>query len=131
MATEKTKARFSHLNPLFLVQDLIVSCAFYRDKLGFNVEFMYGEPAFFAGVVRSGIEIYLEYCAEREPSRTFRAADGRYDVYIFTDDVEALHQEYIEKKVAILRSLKTQAYGNREFAIQDNSGYVIVFAQSV
>ena len=30
------------------VADVAASCAFYKDKLGFAVEFMYGDPPFYA-----------------------------------------------------------------------------------
>ena len=33
---------------LFVVQDIVKSVAHYSDVLGFKVEFIYGEPTFYA-----------------------------------------------------------------------------------
>jgi catechol 2,3-dioxygenase-like lactoylglutathione lyase family enzyme len=129
MTKSQTKAKFQHINPQFLVTDLEIAVAFYRDKLGFEVEFAVGEPVVFAAMLRSGIIIYLRQVEQREPSRQFKAEGKYYDVYIFTDDVEALYREYIDKGVTIVEPLKMTDYGSTEFLIEDNSGYLIRFGQ--
>lgn len=129
MAEGQKKARFNHLNPQFLVSDLEAAAAFYQDKLGFDVEFTLGEPPFFAAVIRSGIIIYLKQVGQPEPSRRFKAEGKHYDVYIFTDDAEALHREYAENGVTILEPLENTDYGTTEFLIEDNDGYLIRFGQ--
>ena len=125
----QTKARFQHLNPQFLVPDGQASVAFYRDKLGFEVEFTLDGPPYFAAMIRSGIVIYLKEVGQQEPSRQFKAEGKHYDVYIFTDDVEALYHEYADKGVNIRTPLKRTDYGSTEFLIEDNSGYLIRFGQ--
>lgn len=123
------RARFQHLNPQFLVEDGPASMEYYRDKLGFEVEFTLDGPPFFAAMIRSGIIIYLKEVGQREPGRPFRAEGRHYDVFIFTDDVEALSHEYSDKGVTILELLNTKDYGYTEFLIEDNSGYLIRFGQ--
>jgi hypothetical protein len=34
--------------PVFVVRDILNSVAYYRDVLGFDTEFLYGEPTFYA-----------------------------------------------------------------------------------
>src|ERR1700734_2540395 len=41
------------------VADVAASCAFYKDKLGFAVEFAYGDPPFYALVVRDRARLTL------------------------------------------------------------------------
>ena len=43
--------------PQLFVSDIAASCAFFADKLGFVVEFAYGEPPFYAQVKRGGAQI--------------------------------------------------------------------------
>jgi len=123
------KARFAHLNPQFLVADGEAAVSFYRDKLGFEVEFVLEGPPFFAAMMRSGLVIYLKQIGQREPGREFKAAGKHYDVYIFTDDVEALYREYTDQGVSILEPLNTKDYGFTEFLIEDNNGYLLRFGQ--
>ena len=49
---------------LFVVQDVLRSVEHYRDVLGFQVEFTYGEPTFYAGVERDSVAIHLQAASE-------------------------------------------------------------------
>lgn len=129
MAESEKRAKFQHINPQFLVADAVAAAEFYRDKLGFEVEFTLGEPWTFAAVIRSGICIYLKQIDGPEPSRQFKAEGGHYDAYIFTTDVKALYQEYTDNGVIFLQPLETTDYGTTEFLIQDPYGYLIRFGQ--
>ena len=49
---------------LFVVQDVLRSVEHYRDALGFQVDFTYGEPTFYAGVERDNVAIHLQAASE-------------------------------------------------------------------
>jgi hypothetical protein len=50
--------------PVFVVRDILNSVAYYRDVLGFDTEFLYGEPTFYAGVERGNVLIHLQAAHE-------------------------------------------------------------------
>jgi uncharacterized glyoxalase superfamily protein PhnB len=129
MSQSERRAGFQHLNPQFLVTDLQAAIEFYRDKLGFEAEFTLGEPPHFAAMLRSGILIYLKKVGQPDPGRKFRKEGKHYDVYIFTDDAEALYREYAGNSVTIVEPLETTDYGSREFLIEDNHGHLLRFGQ--
>jgi Glyoxalase/Bleomycin resistance protein/Dioxygenase superfamily len=64
--------------PQLFVGDIRASCDFYREKLGFHARFVYGEPPFYAQVVRDAARLNLRHL----------------DSPIVLDDPEALFQEY-------------------------------------
>ena len=45
--------------PYFIVDDVVTTANYYRDKLGFKYERFWGEPACFCMVHRNGIVIML------------------------------------------------------------------------
>ena len=45
--------------PFFIVDDVVITANFYRDKLGFHYERFWGDPPRFCMVQRSGIVIML------------------------------------------------------------------------
>ena len=47
--------------PQLFVSDIRASCDFYREKLGFHVRFVYGEPPFYAQVVRDAARLNLRH----------------------------------------------------------------------
>ena len=49
--------------PVVFVSDVRVAAEFYRDKLGFAIDFLHGHPAFYASVRRDEACIHLRFCA--------------------------------------------------------------------
>ena len=50
--------------PVFVVRDLAASLAYYRDALGFDVAFTWGEPTYYGGVCRGAVTIHLIAAAQ-------------------------------------------------------------------
>ena len=53
---------------LFVVRDVLGSVDYYRDVLGFRVEFTYGDPTFYAGVERDNVAFTSRRPARRSGS---------------------------------------------------------------
>ena len=53
--TTRSTARITGIAPQFLVDDLDRAIAYYRDRLGFELDFKY--ESFYAGVSRDGFAI--------------------------------------------------------------------------
>ena len=62
-------ARLTGISPQFLVDDLGTAIAYYREKLGFGLDFSY--ESFYAGVSRDGFAIHLK-CAPKSVSERAR-----------------------------------------------------------
>ena len=63
---------------VFSVSDVGKSVAHYRDALGFQVEFTYGEPLAYAGVERGGAAIQLQAAVRRGVVGLVTAPSTRY-----------------------------------------------------
>jgi uncharacterized glyoxalase superfamily protein PhnB len=107
--------------PIFVVQDVLKSVEHYRDVLGFQTEFTYGEPTFYAGVKRDDLTIHLE--AARESKRK----PGQAAVYVFVTDVDALYRELKSRGARTQNEPKTYPYGMRDFDVHDLDGNALCF----
>lgn len=118
--------------PLFLVDDVVASANFYRDKLGFEYDRFWGEPPCFCMVHRSGIVIMLNQIQGAAVSPNGKnAPDGEcWDAYIWVDNADALFTEFQAKGVKIARNICDQEYGCRDFDIEDFNGYRICFGHT-
>lgn len=125
----QAKAQLKRLAPQFLVLNLDASAAFYTEKLGFTVEFAYGD--FYVSVQRDGVTLHLKLSDDPEPGRAFKKQGEHLDAYIETDDVESLFSEYKQRGVAFLQALHTTSWGTNEFVIEDTDGYILFFSQRV
>ena len=103
------------------VRDVGKSVAYYRDVLGFHVEFQYGEPTSYAGLERGSALIHLQAAADT------RRQPGQAALYIFVTEVDALHDELRSRGARVVVEPKTYDYGMRDFAVRDLDGNQLTF----
>lgn len=121
--------------PYFIVDDVVDTANYYRDKLGFKYERFWGDPPAFTMVYRSGITVMLGQLEETGIMRPNSIADpdsgGCWDAYIWIDDADALYEEFKSKGVKIARDICDQLYGCRDFDVEDCNGYRLCFGQNL
>src|SRR6516162_3989289 len=121
------RAKLRNSTTVFLVGNIEPTMEWYK-RLGFESEYY---PPGFAILRRDDIEIFLQhqpgYVTPADPGRRVRHA---WNVYIVTDDVTALYEEFSSAPgVKISRPLCPQDYGMTEFDVIDLNGHCLVFAQ--
>jgi uncharacterized glyoxalase superfamily protein PhnB len=120
--------RIGRAVPVVFVADVDKAAAFYRDSLGFSIDFVHGEPPFYGAVSRGGACMHLKFV--HEPV----IAAGRFDregfIMAFTevDDVDALFAEYVAAGVSFAQRLEDHPWGWRDFIVSDPDGNTICFA---
>jgi hypothetical protein len=120
-------AKLRKSTTVFLVGNIEPTMEWY-EQLGFESEYY---PPGFAILRRDEIEIFLQqqpgYVAPDDPGRRERHA---WNVYVITDNVKALYEEYSSLPgLKISRQLSRQDYGMMEFDLMDLNGHRLVFAQ--
>src|SRR5258708_40217729 len=96
---------------VFTVTNVTESAAYYRDKLGFDIAFQYGEPTFYIGLCSGGVTLHLIAAAKAPRPPGHRA------VSIFVDDVDALHGELVKRGATVLTAPQDSDYGRRDFDV--------------
>lgn len=119
--------------PYFIVDDVVATANFYRDRLGFEYERLWGDPPAFCMVRRSGVIIMLNQhpTGLMRPNHAAVPESDAWDAYIWVDDADALYHELKGKGVRIVRDLCDQPYGNRDFDVEDCNGYRLCFGHSI
>jgi uncharacterized glyoxalase superfamily protein PhnB len=95
-----------YVAPVLRVADLTRSLAYYRARLGFEVEFNY--EGFYASVLREGYRVHLK-CSGVE-------------------NVESLASDFASAGASFSVALRQMPYG-REFYVRDPDGYILGFVQ--
>ncbi len=114
--------QFSHAATIFHVKDPQSAAQFYRDMLGFDITFEWGDPVEYVVTNREdAIGIHFSKLAP-DDQRNFQAS-----IYVFVYDVDALYQEFNERSVAIHTPIGTRDYGMRDFDILDPDGNMLCF----
>ena len=123
-----------NIAPYLIVDDVVTTANYYRDKLGFHYERFWNEPPSFCMVKRNGIVIMLariEGAGHIRPNRMVDPEGGAWDAYIWIENADQLYAEFKSKGVTIAREVCNQMYGCRDFEIDDYNGYRLCFGQNL
>ncbi len=111
----------------FLVDDLEASIAYYRDQLGFTVDFTYG--GFYAGLSRGAAEVHLKHAPKTVADRQHRREHEHLDASVAVRGIDALYAELEQRGANIIKPLESRPWGTRDFYVSDPDGYIISFGQ--
>ena len=113
--SEKPK-QLAYVAPVLRVPDLRRSLSYYRDELGFEIEFDY--DGFYVGILRDGCRIHLQCAARPDRDQAAFEAAEHLDVCFAVEDAEALATSFAAADVAFSVPLRSMPYG-REFYVRD------------
>jgi catechol 2,3-dioxygenase-like lactoylglutathione lyase family enzyme len=115
-----------YIAPVFRVGDISRSLAFYRDQLGFGVDFIY--ESFYGGVSRDGCHIHLKHSTPAPRDQTAFEQAEHIDACIGVCSAKQLFDSLATAGVAFVVPLRHMPYGT-EFYVRDPDGYVLGFVQ--
>ena len=101
---------------------------YYRDKLGFEVTYFDKNPSHYAYANRGEIWMHFARFADVGPApNSVAVPPDMFDVYVYVDDVDALHAELAGRGAEIIGGVTDTEYGCREFRVRDPDGYILAF----
>ena len=111
---EEANRNLTSIRPSFIVKDLQTSITYYRERLGFQLDFQGPDDGpFWAGVSRDGIGTRHEWAPP--------------DAHIYSMDPDALFDEFSQRGASFVKKLSFIDEGLWGFAITDADGYVLAF----
>lgn len=113
------------------VGDIARSHAYFTEKLGFAVDFVYGEPPFYAQVARDNARIALRLVCEPVFVGDIRRREHLLSASIAlatTGEIKDLFLQLQAKGVEFHQPLRTEPWGARTFVVVDPDGNLILFA---
>lgn len=106
------------VNPGFIVGDIPAAVEFYRDKLGFRLDFTYGDPPGFAAMTLGCVSVHLMKGEERV---------GKGTAYFAVDDADGLYAFHQRNGVEITEPIDNRDYEMRDYQVRDPYGNLLAF----
>jgi len=113
------------MSPVLLVADIAAAIKFYKDKLGFVLEFQYGD--FYAGLTKDGYSIHLKGIGD-ELERRRRPIGEDIDIAFLVEEIDRVYEQMISDGVEVIQPLRKMPYG-KEFYIMDPDGNRLAFME--
>jgi len=113
------------------VANIKTSCDFYTDKLGFAVEFTYGDPPFYGQVVRDNARLAFRVVPEPVFAGDVRKREHLLSASITVataNEIKQLFLSYQAAGVSFHQALKKEPWGARTFIVSDPDENLILFA---
>jgi len=115
--------------PQFLVDDLDRAVAHYRDRLGFDVDFIY--DSFYASVSRDGFAIHLKEAPKLPAERAHRKQHEHLDAHISVSGIRDLFGQLQSRGAAVVRPLEERPWACLDFYVEDPDGYILCFSERI
>jgi catechol 2,3-dioxygenase-like lactoylglutathione lyase family enzyme len=115
---------------VLLVDNVGKAADYYRDRLGFDVTFYEANPGHYAYASRDDCHVHFACFKDASPRPNSEAVPpDMFDVYVYVDDVDALHDELVERGAEILGGPTHTAYDMHEIRVRDPHGYILAFGK--
>jgi catechol 2,3-dioxygenase-like lactoylglutathione lyase family enzyme len=114
--------------PVLFVSNVTRSAEFFRDKLGFTVDFLHGHPAFYGGVSRDGVTLHLRFVHEAVIPQELREKEQLLAAFITVENIKKLFEECKLNGAPLVGTLHKEAWGGPTFTVQDPDGNWICFS---
>lgn len=108
--------------PIFAASDIVQTLAYYKEVLGFDSQWTWGEPASFGGASMGGVSIMFSL----QPELAARIHGHQH--WIKVDDADTLHARHRASGARIVEEIGDRPWGSREYVVEDLNGYHLRFA---
>lgn len=113
--------------PVLFVSNVRAAADFYDEKLGFDIDFLHGNPPFYGSVSRDNARLHLRFVHEPPFVAGILEKESLLAAFIHVEDVKSLFAEYLEAGVEMVSRLKKEPWGGPGFTIRDPDGNRIYF----
>ena len=117
-------SNLEQMRSVLAVQDLQSSVAFFRDKLGFEIEFEFEGWCF---ISRDQFRLMLGHCPDERRAR--ETGDHSYFAYVRVSAIDDLNNEFRNRGLSDLEHPENKPWGLREFMVVTPEGHRIMFGQ--
>jgi catechol 2,3-dioxygenase-like lactoylglutathione lyase family enzyme len=126
-----TRAFLTVAEPQLFVADITAACDFFTGKLGFAVEFTYGEPPYCAQVKRDAARLNLR-CVKQpviDPALRDREELLAASLTVATAaEIRQLAEEFEAAGVVFFQALRREPWDALDFIVRDVDGNLLLFA---
>ncbi len=115
-----------HTRHVLAVKNLAVTAAYFKDQLGFDLDFTAPGWEFMSF---GDFKVMLGECSDALWAH--ETGDHSWFAHALVENVDEVYEEISSRGAEIISTIRTQPWGIREFTVKSPDGHRIVFGQLV
>jgi catechol 2,3-dioxygenase-like lactoylglutathione lyase family enzyme len=122
-----SKIILKSITPILFVRDVSASAAFFQEKLGFGVDFLYGTPPFYGSVSRDEACLHLRFVGQPNFAELAAREVSLILATIEVSDVRGLFEELKGRGAVFAQTPTKKPWGGTDLHVRDPDGNMISF----
>ena len=119
-----TERKVVHTRHVLAVKDLAVSAAYFKEKLGFDLDFAAPGWEFLSF---GDFKVMLGECTDALWAHA--TGDHSWFAHALVENVDEVYEEIRGRGAEIISPIRTQSWGIREFTVRTPDGHRVVFGK--
>jgi catechol 2,3-dioxygenase-like lactoylglutathione lyase family enzyme len=119
---------FSASVPVIATADVVSTVRYFEHTLGFQQQWIWGEPPVYAGVRAGGAMIYITH--DPDLAATIKERRLGPDVFLWVNDIDSVYRQHSAQGADIKEELTSRPWGVRQYVIREPNGYLLKVAES-
>ena len=121
-----TKAKIIGTAPQLLVRNVAETVEFYKQKLGFELIGLVGNPPVYGMIKKDDFQIHFAHSPTGNIRTNRSSCAGCCDFILWIPEIDQFYTELKQREVKIVEEITRRTYGSREFVFQDLDGHHIL-----
>jgi uncharacterized glyoxalase superfamily protein PhnB/N-acetylglutamate synthase-like GNAT family acetyltransferase len=115
----------SQTTPILAASDVAETIRFYKEVLGFDSSWDYGDPPTFGAAMRGQARVM--FCLQPDLAAKMEG----HQLWVDVEDVDALYAQHLERGAWIVSPVEDKPWNMREYTVRDPNGYYLRFAGQI
>jgi catechol 2,3-dioxygenase-like lactoylglutathione lyase family enzyme len=114
--------------PVIATSDVLGTVRYFEQTLGFQKQWIWGDPPVYAGVRAGGALLYVTH--DPELASTIRERRLAPDIFLWVSDIESVYAHHRAARANITEELTARPWGVRQYVVREPNGYLLKVAES-
>jgi hypothetical protein len=119
---------FSSAVPVIATSDVLGTVRYFEQTLGFQQQWIWGDPPVYAGVRAGGALLYVTH--DPELASTIRERRLSPDIFLWVSDIDGVYAHHRASRAEITEELTERPWGVRQYVVREPNGYFLKVAES-
>jgi len=118
---------YSAAVPVISTSNVIETVRYFEQTLGFDQQWIWGDPPVYAGVKAGGAMLYITH--DPDTANAIRERGLTPDIFLWVTDIDSVYDQHRANDADIVEQLTPRAWGARQYVIREPNGYRLKVAE--